>query len=135
MKKQDSVTYLAIFSKESDGGYSIDVPAIDGAYTCSDTFEEGIRYAQEVIALCLYDEEKEKTEYPDDINMNELDLKEGDLAVYVNVYLPYQFSLVKVVYKNKMVTLPTWLEALAKNKNINFSRVLTEGLKKELNIK
>ena len=135
MKKQDSVTYLAISSKESDGGYSIDVPAIDGAYTCSETFEEGIRYAQEVIGLCLYDEEKEKNEYPDDINMDELDLKEGDLAVYVNVYLPYQFSLVKEVYKNKMVTLPTWLEALAKNKNINFSRVLTEGLKKELNIK
>ena len=135
MKKQDSVTYLAIFSKESDGGYSIDVPAIDGAYTCSDTFEEGVRYAQEVIGLCLYDEEKEKTEYPDDIDMDELDLEEGDLAVYVNVYLPYQFSLVKEVYKNKMVTLPTWLEALAMNKNINFSRVLTEGLKKELNIK
>ena len=67
--------------------------------------------------------------------MDELNLEEGDLAVYVNVYLPYQFSLVKEVYKNKMVTLPTWLEALAKNKNINFSRVLTEGLKKELNIK
>lgn len=135
MKKQDSVTYLAIFSKESDGGYSIDVPAIEGAYTCSDTFEEGIANAQEVIGLCLYDEENEKIEYPDDIDMDELDFEEGDLAVYVNVYLPYQFSLVKEVYKNKMVTLPTWLEALAKNKNINFSRVLTEGLKKELNIK
>ena len=43
--------------------------------------------------------------------------------------------MIKEVYKNKMLTIPTWLEALAKNKNINFSRVLQEGLKKELNIK
>ncbi|MDY3922772.1 MAG: HicB family protein [Ezakiella sp.] len=129
MEKQNYITYLTVFRKE-EGGYSIEIPAIDG-YTCSDTIEEGIRYVQEVISLNLYDREV----YPDDVKLEDIELNEGDKVIYVSLYLPYEFSLVKEVYKNKMVTLPTWIEALAKNKNINFSKVLTEGLKKELNIK
>lgn len=134
MKKQNYVSYLTVFRKEDDGGYSIEIPAIDG-YTCSDTIEEGIRYAQEVISLNLYDKEDYPNEYPDDVKFEDIELKDGDRAIYVSVFLPYEFSLVKEVYKNKMVTLPTWLEMLAKKKNVNFSRVLQEGLKKELNIK
>lgn len=133
MKKQNYITYLTIFRKE-EGGFSIEIPAIDG-YTCCDTIEEGIRYAQEVISLNLYDEEVYPDEYPDDVKFEDIELKDGDIAVYVSVFLPYEFSMVKEVYKNKMVTLPTWLEMLAKNKNVNFSRVLQEGLKRELNIK
>lgn len=134
MKKQNYITYLTIFRKEEDGGYSVEIPAIDG-YTCCDTIDEGIRYAQEVISLNLYDEDIYPDEYPDDVKLEDIELNEGDKAVYVSVFLPYEFSLVKEMYKNKMVTLPTWIEMLAKNKNINFSRVLTEGLKKELSIK
>lgn len=126
----NSVTYPAIFTKE-DKEYSIDIPDVDGAFTCADSIEEGVKNCQEVIGAILYD----KKEYP---KMNIIDkdkLKENQFIVYVNVYLPYQFSKVKEVYKNKMLTVPVWLEMLAKNKNINFSRVLQEGLKKELNIK
>ncbi|WP_019118339.1 type II toxin-antitoxin system HicB family antitoxin [Anaerococcus obesiensis] len=125
------VTYGAIFTKEDEGGYSIDIPDIENCFTCSDTFEEGISMAQEVIGLVLYD-------YKDYPKMNIIDkskLKDNQEVVYINVFLPYQFSLTKEVYKNKMLTLPTWLEMLAKQKNINFSRVLQEGLKEELNIK
>lgn len=134
MKKENYVTYLSIFRKEDDGGYFIEIPAIDG-YTDSETVEEGIRYAQEVISLNLYDKEDFPDGYPDDVKIEDIKLNDGDLAVYVSVFLPYEFSLVKEVYRNKMVTLPTWLEMLAKKKNINFSRVLQDGLKKELNIK
>ena len=134
MKKENYVTYLTIFRKEADGGYFIEIPAIDG-YTDSETVEEGIRYAQEVISLNLYDDEEYPDEYPDDVKIEDVKLNDGDLAVYVSVFLPYEFSLVKEVYKNKMVTLPTWLEVIAKNKNINFSRVLQEGLKRALQIK
>ncbi|WP_243344058.1 type II toxin-antitoxin system HicB family antitoxin [Anaerococcus sp. AGMB09787] len=126
----NSITYPAIFTKE-EGGYSIDIPDIDGAFTCADTLEEGIGNCQEVIGAMLYDKE----DYP---KMSVIDgdkLEDNQLVIYINVYLPYQFSKVKEVYKNKMLTVPVWLEMLAKNKNINFSRVLQEGLKKELNIK
>ena len=35
----------------------------------------------------------------------------------------------------KTVTIPSYLNEMAKASDINFSKVLTEGLKKELNIK
>lgn len=43
-------------------------------------------------------------------------------------------ELAKETYVKKTLTIPTWLDVLAKAKNINFSSVLVEGLKKELNI-
>lgn len=134
MKNKDNVTYLAIFTKEDDE-YNIEIPALQGGYTFSSTIEEGISYCQEVIGLILSDEKYKKEPYPEDVKIEKIKLKDNQFFVFVNVYLPYQFSLIKEVYKNKMLTIPTWLEALAKNKNINFSRVLQEGLKKELNIK
>lgn len=124
------VTYGAIFTKE-DEGYSIEIPDIDGAFTCADTLEEGIEMSQEVIAGMLYGAK----EYPEMKIINKKTLKNNQEVIYINVFLPYQFAKTKEVYKNKMVTLPTWLEYIAKQKNINFSRVLQEGLKKELNIK
>ncbi|MDD7305101.1 MAG: type II toxin-antitoxin system HicB family antitoxin [Peptoniphilaceae bacterium] len=129
---KNNITYGAIFTKEDDG-YSISVPDIDGAFTCADSIQEGIEMVQEVIGAMLYGSKPEK--YPKMSIIDKEKLEENEELIYINVFLPYQFSKVKEVYKNKMLTVPVWLEMLAKEKNINFSRVLQEGLKKELNIK
>lgn len=130
MDKKLDVTYGVVLTFEDDG-ISLEVPDLPGAFSCADTIEEAIGYAQEVIGLVLYDMDK----YPKMTILDESKLEENQKVVYVNVFLPYQFAQTKEVYKNKMVTLPTWLESLAKTKNVNFSRVLQEGLKKELQIK
>ncbi|MDD7383630.1 MAG: type II toxin-antitoxin system HicB family antitoxin [Peptoniphilaceae bacterium] len=126
------VTYGAIFTKEEEG-YSIDIPDIKNAFTCSDTIEDGIEAAQEVIGLMLYSYNDKP--YPKMTIIDKDKLEKNQEVIYINVFLPYQFAKTKEVYKNKMLTVPTWLEVLAKQKNINFSRVLQEGLKKELKIK
>lgn len=125
------VTYGAIFTKEDDDRFSIEIPDVDGAFTCADSITEGVNNCQEVIGVCLYNKE----EYPVAYEINPKSLNDNQFLVYINVYLPYQFSKTKEVYKNKMLTVPVWLEALGKEKNINFSRVLQEALKKELKIK
>ena len=40
----------------------------------------------------------------------------------------------KIAYTKKTLTIPNYLDMLAKNKNINFSQVLQEALKKELGL-
>ena len=120
------VTYGAIFTKEEEG-YSIDIPDIKNAFTCSDTIEDGIEAAQEVIGLMLYSYNDKP--YPKMTIIDKDKLEKNQEVIYINVFLPYQFAKTKEVYKNKMLTVPTWLEVLAKQKNINFSRVLQEGLK------
>ena len=41
----------------------------------------------------------------------------------------------KIAYVKKTLTIPSYLDILAKNKNINFSQVLQEALKEKLLIK
>ena len=44
-------------------------------------------------------------------------------------------AVLKLEYKKKTLSIPTWLDILATQKNLNFSQILVKALKKELNIK
>lgn len=46
------------------------------------------------------------------------------------MWLPYEKSKIKLEYKKKTLSVPTWLDILATQKNINFSQVLVKTLKK-----
>ncbi len=89
--------------------------------------EEVISAAQEVLALTLLDyidqgNEPPKSSFPD------------ENAVYVNVWLPYYRNMAKVIYVKKTVTIPQWLDILAKENNVNYSACMVRGIKEELGI-
>lgn len=62
-------------------------------------------------------------------------LSHNQLYLMVNIWLPYFKSTEKITYSKKTLTIPTWLDFLAREKNINFSGVLVNALKSELGIK
>ena len=64
-----------------------------------------------------------------------IELREGQKLVYINIWMPYHRSKEKVIYTKKTLTIPLWLDLLAKENNINFSETLTEALKEKLSIK
>ena len=45
--------YTAILVPEEDGGYSVEVPALPGCYTQSETREEALAMAREAVELYL----------------------------------------------------------------------------------
>lgn len=53
-----------IFTLADDGGFSIRFPDLEGCYTCGDDITEGLTMAEDVLALVLYEYEKEKLEIP-----------------------------------------------------------------------
>ena len=53
-------------------------------------------------------------------------------VIYIHIWLPYYRNISKKVYVKKNVTIPQWLDILAKRKKINYSAALAEGLKYEL---
>lgn len=62
-------------------------------------------------------------------------MADNEKTVLVDVYMPsIRYASVNRSV-NRTVTLPAWLNAKAMELNINFSQVLQEGLKRELNIK
>ena len=50
------------------------------------------------------------------------------------MWMPYFRHIEKIIYVKKTLTVPKWLDEMAKKKNINFSAVLVKGLKNELGI-
>ena len=110
----------------SDGKYQvhfIDFPNMILAE--ESTKEDAIVEAQRGLALVILDYENSGKELP------EPDESETGV-IYIHVWLPYYRNISKEVYIKKNVTIPQWLDILAKRKKINYSAALVKGLEHEL---
>lgn len=125
--------YPAVFTAEG-GGYAIDFPDLDGCHTCGDDLADGIEMAEDVLALVLYQYEKEGKAIPHPSNPKDLELNENEFvnliaADTIGYQKKYNTRAVK-----KTLTIPEWLNELATKANINFSQVLQEALAEKLKV-
>lgn len=120
--------------KEEDGVFLITFPDFPDKMT--DAYDESnvIRSAQEVLSLCIIENEKQGIENPEPSKENEIQLEKGERIIFVHLWMPYFRNITKEIYVKKTLTIPQWLDLLAKEKNVNFSAVLVSGLKQELGI-
>ena len=130
---KDNYVYPVILEKEEDG-YVITFPNFPEHMTQADTEEEAIDAAQKVLALCIADNEDLGKENPEPKKQEEIELEEGCKLVYVHLWMPYFRQAQKVVYVKKTLTIPKWLDEMAKKNEVNFSAILVKGLKQELGI-
>lgn len=127
--------YPAVFTSESDGGYSICFNDLEGCFTCADTLEEGIEMAEDVLALVLYGYEKDEREIPAPSNISDISLESNQFVNYIKAdTLEY-----RKMYNNKSIkktlTIPEWLNEEAMSIGVNFSQVLQEALIQKVNTK
>lgn len=130
---KENYIYAVVLQKEEDG-YLITFPDFPDQMTQADTEEKAIEAAQEMLALCISDNEDLGVENPEPKKQEEIKLEEGSKLVYVHLWMPYFRKMQKVVYVKKTLTIPKWLDEMAKAKDVNFSSILVKGLKKELGI-
>ena len=125
--------YPAIISKEDDG-YLVDFPDFESCYTDGDTWEEAIENAEDALALMLWSMESDKEAIPPASNPTVIAVPEGAVLVCVKAdTLPVRkLNDKRTVRKN--ITLPGWLDTIAREHNINFSKLMQNALCKELNI-
>lgn len=50
------MAYLAVFTKEKDGRFSVSIPALPGCFSQGNTFEEAKKNIEEAAALYLEEE-------------------------------------------------------------------------------
>lgn len=126
--------YPAIFTKEKNGLYSVEFPDIDGCLTCGDNLAEALYMAQDVLAFTLYDYERDRKEVPVPSDSASIEAPNGS---FVNCVLcdtlEYQKRNNNKAVK-KTLSIPEWLNELATNAGINFSQVLQDALKAQLNV-
>lgn len=92
------------------------------------TIEKAICSAQESLALTILDYESEKKRLP-------IPSTDKTDIIYIHIWLPYFRNMAKEIYVKKNVTIPQWLDILAKENHVNYSAALVKGIKMQLGIK
>lgn len=132
--------YFACFYKEKEGNYSVLFPDFNGQGTCGETLEEAVTMAVDFLAGQLYDLKIAKEEYPAPMALEEInpdDLYDEYEKVFVNAVTVDVEEYAKKHFEKsvkKTLTIPSWLNDLAIENNINFSQVLQNALKSQLNV-
>ncbi|HAB93146.1 MAG TPA: type II toxin-antitoxin system HicB family antitoxin [Lachnospiraceae bacterium] len=130
---KDNYTYPVIFDYSEPPYTQILFPDFGFRRTEAAHDEDPVMMAQEWLALTIGAYEDEGIQLPapgTDIHLNQ-----DQKLVFINIWMPYHRSKEKVIYTKKTLTIPQWLDILAKESNINFSETLTEALKEKLHIK
>lgn len=131
---QEIYIYPALFTYEDDG-ISIEFPDLPGCISCGDTDEEAVRMAKEALALYLYDAEESGDAISTPTPVSKITKEDNQLIIPIEVWMPYHRSQIKTAYVKKTLTIPNYLDALAKLNNINFSQLLQDAIKEKLSIK
>lgn len=124
------LTYPAIFTFE-DNQYWVEFIDLKGCFSNGSTLAETMENAKEAMGLYLEDLQ----EYPKCTNdIKNIKLKDNQIISFVTINLIEY----KERYGNKSVkktlSIPAWLNTIAKKENINFSQVLQKALMETLNI-
>ena len=124
--------YPAVFEKDNAGSFNVSFPDIPCCYTCGDTLAEAIEMAEDALALMLYHYEEEQRPIPVVSPIEQLQCQKESFISYIACdTLGYRKR-----YNNKAVkktlSIPEWLNELAMDANINFSQVLQDALKQQL---
>lgn len=131
---KENYIYPVIIKKEENGGVLVTAPDFAGQMTEVKNETEAVIAAQEMLALCIIDNEEKGKDNPVPSEEREITIENDEKIIYVHLWMPYFRRIQKEVYVKKTLTIPSWLDMMAKEKNINFSAVLVKGLKKELGI-
>lgn len=131
---KDSYTFPCIinFSKE-DNIYYVQFPDIDEAFTDGDSFKEAIYNAEEVLGLVIYEREKMGRDIPKPTEIM-IKTKDNESVSYVSVWMPLVRDRIEQKSVKKTLTIPKWLNDVAEENNINFSKLLQVAIKNYIGI-
>lgn len=142
------VTYPSIFYKE-DNQYTVLFADFEGG-TCGDSIEEAYRMAIDWLGINLMDYYLQNKPLPKASNIEKVDIKkcldflgseeekEEESKKCFKTLIGFDLTqYIKDTQKTtvrKNVTIPSWLNEMGKNYNLNFSNLLQEAIKRELEI-
>ncbi|MCI9214868.1 MAG: type II toxin-antitoxin system HicB family antitoxin [Oscillospiraceae bacterium] len=132
MKKTDRYVFPAVFTYEPGQEIAVVFPDLDVATSGTDD-NDALLSARELLGCVLYGMEEDGEEIPAPTPLSRVETTGNERAVLVDVYMP-SIRMAKVNRSvNRTVTLPAWLNAAALERNINFSQVLQDALKAQIN--
>lgn len=128
MKKAERYFFPAVFTYEPEQEIAVDFPDLNCA--TSGLNDDALLSARKLLGCVLYGLEGDGEEIPDPIPLQEVETQPNECVVLIDVYMPS----IRQANINRTITLPAWLNAAALEKNINFSQILQDALKSQLQL-
>lgn len=126
--------YPAIFSSDGAGGYTVSFPDLLGCVTEGDTLDEAVEMAEDALGIYLYSLSEDKEEFPIPTNPTDIQCGFGEFIGLVKWDEEAYLRKTDNRAVKKTLTIPSWLNHKAEEKNLNFSKILQSALKQELGI-
>ena len=90
--------------------------------------------AEDVLGLYMENIEEEGEDIPEPSNLKDILVEDNQKTVLISVWMPIVRKAINNKSVKKTLTIPQWLDMMAREQDLNFSYVLQEALKKELNL-
>lgn len=130
---KDFYTYPALF-QVADDGISISFPDLPGCLPCADTMDEAFYNAREALELHLYGMEEDGEHIPEPSPVSSIHPGNNEVIAMIEAWMPPFRERMANKAINKTVTIPRWLDTLAKRENVNFSHIFQQSLKEYLGV-
>ena len=126
--------YPAIFEQDNNKIYLVSFPDLDGCYTDGKTLEDALENAKDLLNLKLWDMEEKREDIPVPSDPRKIKTAKTEFISLISAdTLAYRKLYDKKSVK-KTLSIPRWLDNLATENNVNFSNILQNALKKQLNV-
>lgn len=125
--------YPALFVKE-DESIIVTFPDLEDTFTDGATMQEAFENAEDVLNLMLWNREEEKDDIPMPSSPEQITVPQGaTLAMIKADTLAYR-KLHDQKTIRRSITIPSWLDTLARERNINFSQLMQNAIRRECGI-
>lgn len=133
MKQIERYFYPAIFTYEPNKEISVVFPDLNVA-TSGINDDDAFLSARELLGCVLCGLEEDGESIPKPTPLCNIIINENESTALIDVYMPSlrQAHINRSV--SRTVTLPAWLNAAALERNINFSQVLQDALKRQMHL-
>lgn len=132
-KKVERYFYPAIFTYEEGEEIAVVFPDLDVA-TSGVNDNDALISARELLGCVLFGMEEDGEAIPAPTPLNKVSLESNERAILIDVYMP-SIRMAQINRSvSRTVTLPAWLNAAAQERNINFSQVLQDALRAQIQL-
>ncbi len=128
--------FPAVF-EQTDNSIGIYFPDLPGCVSSGDDEQDAVRMAKEALSLHLYGMEEDGEEIPEPSSIRDIQekLDPNEYVVMIEVWMPPFRDKMQQKAVKKTLTIPKWLDDIAKEHGVNYSFILQEALKKHLDVK
>ena len=132
---KDRYSYIAVFTYDEDC-IAIEFPDLPGCYPCADkdNTDEALKNAKEALGLHIWGMEQDEEEIPEPSTITQISLKEHQVPVLINVFMPPVRERINSKFVKKTLSLPAWLAAKADEDGVNCSRIFQNALMEYLGV-